>query len=314
MQYYIEDNKLLLIIDAVKFTNNEFDLSVLKDKDYRIIFTHGITGELLDMIGKKYHNLNKNKLIFCINNIEAQMVMNKNGARCANISEYVFLNDDLYDIINLEKEYDSIFAGRRSKLTGLSIHTYKSKIKQHIVSEPSEVDASKIKFEYNKALSGIMTTEAEGSCRAVAEMLLCGLPIVSVKIPTLDREKYYPYIGPGMYGAYTIVLPNTLGGRELWLDDYNSIICERNDNSLDYAIQSIIEKKIPGEIIRRDFLNKLFTERIKFLFLLKSVTEELDVNISNVKLHSFINFCCGNYSTTTKEWQKTINYFKTLFI
>lgn len=316
MKYYSIDNKIILVIDAVRFftpTNMLFDLSILKDKDYRIIVTHGIMGELLNMIEKNYYGLDKNKLIFLTNNIEVHNIMNREGCRCFTISEYIFLNDDLYNIVNIEKEYDCIYMGRRAKIGGLFETPYISNLKKCILHESSEISSELVKIEYNKSLSGIMVSKTEGSCRAIAEMLMCGLPIISIKMPNLSKHQYYPYEKLLMYGAYNIILPNTIGGRELWLDDYNSITCERSDNNIDLTIQQIIEKKLSNETIRRDFLNRLFTERLKFLFLIKSILEELDINLEDIELNSFINLPYSNCSLQTTQWNKTIKHFKTLF-
>jgi hypothetical protein len=142
---------------------------------------------------------------------------------------------------------------------------------------------------------------------------MCGLPIINIKMPNLNKNQYYPYEKSMMFGAYNIVLPNTLGGRELWLDNYNSIICERNDYSIDDAIQQIIEKKLDSNTIRKDYLNRLFTERLKFLFLIKSVLEELDINLWNIDINNIINVPYSNCSLQSTQWDKTIKYFKTLF-
>jgi glycosyltransferase involved in cell wall biosynthesis len=316
MKYYLINNKIIFVVDAVRFltpTSMRIDLSILEGKDYRIIVTHGIIGELLNMVEQNYYGLEKNKIIFLTNNVETQNVMHKFGCRCFNISEYIFLNDDLYNIINVEKEYDCIYMGRRAKIEGLFNIPYKTNIKKFILNESSEIDSKSTIFEYNKAFTGVMTSQAEGSCRAVAEMLMCGLPIVNIKIPSLNKNEYYPNNKQNMYGAYNIILPNTLGGRELWLNDYNSIICERNDTAIDNSIQQLIEKNLSGEKIRDEYLNKLFTERLKFLFLIKSIIEELNLNIWDIDLNTFINLPYSNCSLQSTQWIKTINYFKTIF-
>jgi hypothetical protein len=313
MKYYSIDDKIVLVVDAVRFltpTSMKIDLNILQNKDYRIIITHGIMGELLNMVEENYYGLDKNKLIFLTNNIEIQNIVNKEGCRCFNISEYIFLNDDLYDIVDVKKEYDCIYMGRRAKIEKIFETPYVSNLKKCILHESSEIDSGLVKTEYNKALSGIMTSKTEGSCRAIAEMLMCGLPIINIKMPNLDKYDYYPYRKDMIYGAYNIILPNTLGGRELWLDDYNSTICERNDSDIDKAIQQIIEKKVDSNIIRSNFMSRLFTERLKFLFLIKSILNELSIEFDENIFNSIINLPYSNCSIQTTQWNQIIKYFK----
>jgi|GEM_PF-4115074 len=313
----IIDGKLIMVLDAVRFqtsdTIDRFDLSILQGRDYRIVVTHGVVGELVDMIVKNYYGLDKNKLIFLCNNIEAQQILSKNGCRAFNISEYVFLNDDTYNIIEAEKQYDCVYLGRRAKLEGLFKTPYKSDVKHFLLNEESTVNESAVTFEYAKSLSGIMTSKAEGSCRVIAEMLMCGLPIVSIKMPNLPKQDYFPHTLFNIYSTYEVVLPNTVGGRELWLDDYNSITCERNDEAIDNAIQEIIGRNLDRNIIRRDYLGRLFTERLKFLYLIKSTAEELDLNFWDISLDDFITLPYSNCSLQTQEWKRVVQHFKTLF-
>ena len=130
-------NKIILVVDAVRFqTSNEIDrinLNMLQGKDYRIVITHGVVGELVDVIVKNYYGLDKNKLIFLCNNIEAQQVLSRSGCRAFNVSEYVFLNDDTYNILKVEKEYDCVYLGRRAKLEGLFKIPYKSNVKHFLL-------------------------------------------------------------------------------------------------------------------------------------------------------------------------------------
>jgi len=310
-------NKIILVVDAVRFqTSNEIDrinLNMLQGKDYRIVITHGVVGELVDVIVKNYYGLDKNKLIFLCNNIEAQQVLSRSGCRAFNVSEYVFLNDDTYNILKVEKEYDCVYLGRRAKLEGLFKIPYKSNVKHFLLNEESTINESAVTFEYAKSLSGIMPSKAEGSCRVVAEMLMSGLPIVSIKMPNLPKQDYYPHTLFNIYSTYENVLPNTVGGRELWLDDYNSITCERSDEAIDNAIQEIIGRKLDQNIIRRDYLSRLFTERLKFLHLVKSIVEELDLNFWDINLNDFITLPYSNCSLKTQEWKRVLKHFKTLF-
>tara|TARA_B110000858_G_C17780575_1_gene464561 strand:+ start:1060 stop:2028 length:969 start_codon:yes stop_codon:yes gene_type:complete len=316
MKYYLRDNKIIFTLDAVRFMSQPpllFDFDLIKGLDYRIIISHGIMGELLNFLEKDFYGLDKSKLIFLTNNLEINNILNKKGCRCFNISEYIFLNDDYYKILDLKKEYDCVYMGRRAKIENLFKIPFKSTIKPYILHEDSGIEESLASQYYNKARCGISPSKTEGSCRSVAEMLMCGLPVVNIKMPSLPSDQYYPNSKTLLYSAYSEILPNTLGGRELWLDNSNSIICELEDKAIDNAIQSIISKELPSNNIRENFLSKLSQERFKFLLLLKTITEELNLNFWDIPINEVINLPYSNCSTNTQEWSKTLNYFKTLY-
>jgi glycosyltransferase involved in cell wall biosynthesis len=145
-----------------------------------------------------------------------------------------------------------------------------------------------------------MTTESEGSCLSVGEMLLCGIPVVSVKISNTPPHPYYPINKHSYKSTYEIVLPNTLGGRELWLDKNNSVYCDRNDDSIEEAINTVINSNFDNNLIRNDFLAKLTMQRTEFLYLLKSILNELDINTVNIS--SFVNLPYGNSTINSTQW------------
>ena len=155
-------------------------------------------------------------------------------------------------------------------------------------------------YYFNMSKCGLMTTEAEGSCLSVGEMLLCGIPVVSVKINLNPIHPYYPINKHFYKNTYEIVLPNTLGGRELWLDKNNSVYCDRNDDSIEEAINIAINSSFNKYLIRNDFLAKLTMQRTEFLYLLKSLLDEL--NMINVDMNSFINLPYGNSTINSTQW------------
>ena len=61
-----------------------------------------------------------------------------------------------------------------------------------------------------------------------SEYLLCGLPVVSTE---------------------------SQGGRDYWFDDYNSIICEPNENLVKKSVEIMLEKLDNGEIDREKIRN-----------------------------------------------------------
>jgi hypothetical protein len=148
-----------------------------------------------------------------------------------------------------------------------------------------------------------MTTESEGSCLSVGEMLLCGLPVVTVDIATnRDEDTYYPINKHSYKNTYDIVLPHTLGGRELWLDETNSVYCNRNDDDIEIAINVAISTYFDKHEIRNDFMSKLSFQRHQFVYLLKSILK--DLGMMYVNPNEFINLPYGNSTINTTQWNK----------
>ena len=322
MNHIKVDNTLITMFDVVRFItaseHNKFDASILDGvDDYRIILTHGVIGELLMIIENNYYGLDKSKLIFLCNNIQTTSYLLTLGLNAHTISEYIFSNDDWYTINNSTKIYDCVFPGREYKTLGLFEREYNNNLL--IINKLPEypMPHRDLVNYFNQSKCGLMTTESEGSCLSVGEMLLCGLPIVSVKIQDkLPKETYYPHHPNSkkiIENTYGLIFPNTLGGRELWLNENNSLYCERNDDSIEQAIDELNSQNIDPYWIRNDFLSKLSSQRYYFLYLLKNILGDINININEINLNNFINLPYGNSSINTTQWKSIKQYFLTSF-
>jgi len=322
MKYTKVDNNLIIMFDVVRFItankNNKFNLSILDGvDDYRIILTHGVIGELLMVIENDYYGLDKSKLIFLCNNIQTTQYLATLGLITHTISEYIFSNDDLYTIKPSKKIYDCIFPGREYKTLGLFNRDYNSNllIMNKLLEYPFH--HNQVINYFNQSKCGLMTTESEGSCLSVGEMLLCGLPIISVKIQdNLPKESYYPFHPNSkkmIENTYGLILPNTLGGRELWLNENNSLYCERNDDAIEAAINKLNLQNIDSYWIRNDFLSKLSFQRYQFLYLLKNILEYINIDINKIDLNDFVNLPYGSSSINTTQWKLIKQHFLNSF-
>jgi len=321
MKHIKVDNNLIAMFDVVRFITadeeSRFNLSILDGvDDYRIVLTHGVIGELLMVIENDYYGLDKSKLIFLCNNIQTTHYLTTLGLSAHTISEYIFSNDDLYTIKPSNKIYDCVFPGREYKALGLFEKEYNNLLIMNRLPEYPMHHNYVIEY-FNQSKCGLMTTESEGSCLSVGEMLLCGLPIVSVKIQdNLPKETYYPNTFNNkkiIENTYGLIFPNTLGGRELWLNENNSLYCERNDNSIETAINELNSQNLDKYWIRRDFLSKLSSQRYQFLYLLKNILGEINIDISKVDLINFISLPYGNSSINTSQWKSVKQHFLNSF-
>ena len=107
---------------------------------------------------------------------------------------------------------------------------------------------------------GIILSEVEGACYASLEYLTCGIPVVSVLAK---------------------------GGRNDFYNSTNSIICEKNINSITECSNKALEKLNNGEFnpdkIRKDALNKIKIHQ-KILFdLVQKILDNENINLNAEK-------------------------------
>ena len=105
----------------------------------------------------------------------------------------------------------------------------------------------------NMSYVGGIFSYIEGNCRASSEYLMCGIPVVS----TMSQ-----------------------GGRDIWYNDYNSLICENNEESVLKCVTELKNKVINCEIdaykIRSEHISTMNYYRNKFV---NYVNNKLDTDI-----------------------------------
>ena len=101
---------------------------------------------------------------------------------------------------------------------------------------------------------GLILSAHEGACRASCEYLATGLPVVST---------------------------SSVGGRDVWLDDYNSIIVKPDPREVREAVDVFKRSPRDPELIRENFLKKAQTFRERFKSqVLVPVLREFDVEMN----------------------------------
>jgi len=98
-----------------------------------------------------------------------------------------------------------------------------------------------------------MLSAMEGACFSSSEYLLCGIPVVSTK---------------------------SLGGRDFWYNDYNSIICDDNEDSVAESVEFFKNNPRDGERIRKDHILLSQKQREKFITILQSLFNKYKVQIN----------------------------------
>ena len=113
---------------------------------------------------------------------------------------------------------------------------------------------------------GLILSEFEGACYSSSEYLLCGIPVVSTF---------------------------SFGGRDIWYNSYNSIICNPTPEAVSDAVKKLSSYNRDPHRIRQMHINLAKTFRANFINMLrqilvitkdKSLAEEIFINNYKHKL------------------------------
>jgi hypothetical protein len=226
-----------------KFTHNgktyENGITIIHFACYMMGSTYFLN--LLKKSIKKYPNP-----ILCTPDIETLNYLKKNIFNCQIIlaGHNAFIDEDFFKIDNnIEKKYDLIINSSFAKLKNVSlteninniIHigyfydgiepqdeyipkngycpNFKDNLRDRNNYERVAND-DVVKYIQESKIGGIFST-CEGCCYSSGQYLLCGLPVISV---------------------------HCSGGRQHWYNNYNSVLCENNNKSVENAFEEAIEK------------------------------------------------------------------------
>jgi len=128
---------------------------------------------------------------------------------------------------------------------------------------------------------GLVLSEEEGACQTSSEYLLCGIPVVST---------------------------SSLGGRDVWYNEYNSIICEATPEAVALAVEKFVQNPPDAQHIRQQHIEKAKEYREKFIQVVADVFKRfgvVDVEASNYFQKNFYNKMRKN---------EHIDFVKSLFV
>jgi hypothetical protein len=163
-------------------------------------------------------------------------------------NQNTFLNENNFTISNqLTKKYDMVIdsafhkyknvklASKISNTIHIGYYKYRSNETDGIVVPDygilanfnngiyERLNRNQINIIYNQACIGGIFSECEGACFASSQYLLSGLPVISIK---------------------------SVGSRDVWYNEYNSIICDKNEDSVYEAVDIVKKKLLNGEFNR----------------------------------------------------------------
>lgn len=159
------------------------------------------------------------------------------------VNHNAFLDENLFKIVNSEKKYDAIYTARlsefkrhylASKVENLALvagDTDTELIKNlptHVYKNDKHLSSEEVIHKLSESKVGLLLSEAEGACYSSSEYLLCGLPVVS----TLSY-----------------------GGRDIWYNSYNSIICDPSPEAIAEAVKRLSSYGRDPQRIRKMHIN-----------------------------------------------------------
>jgi SAM-dependent methyltransferase/glycosyltransferase involved in cell wall biosynthesis len=108
----------------------------------------------------------------------------------------------------------------------------------------------------NEAKCGLILSETEGGCFASSEYLLCGVPVVS----TYSK-----------------------GGRDIWYNDYNAIVCSPDENDVAQAVDYFVRNPRDPEKIRAAHIAQAEQYRERFVSILAGIFQRFGIEDVNPK-------------------------------
>lgn len=271
---YLESENLRIFI--IENLQHNFDwLSVYRNRiskrDFFIVIlgSHWSQGLLDNALGMfEALNLDKDQFYILFNDERDEKLFVDSGLDGEIINQNAWLdyNSSMNVMPRLEKVFDAIYVGRlikvkrhylASEVNNLALITgnlYGTNVEEqappHVYRNESQLSPSEVCKKINEASCGLILSAKEGACFASSEYLLCGIPVVST---------------------------HSEGGRAIWYDDYNSIICEDDKVEVKRAVEFFVENPRDPTLIRTRHINKSNKFRARFVNLLSELFEKNDV-------------------------------------
>jgi hypothetical protein len=204
-------------------------------------------------------NLDKKQFFIMYNSPLEMQNFAKQGFYGDVINHNAWLDKKIMRPLNVDKIYNAIYVARRS---AFKRHLLASKVSQlaliagpnhgnpvsevppHIYLNDKQLSKEKVCEKINQAHCGLILSASEGACFSSSEYLLCGVPVVSTP---------------------------SKGGRDIWYDEYNSIICEPTPDGVALAVEEFIRNPRDPQRIRQKHIEQTQEHRSKFIKALADV-------------------------------------------
>lgn len=214
-------------------------------------------------------NLSKNNFFVMFNSPLEKKNFEPFGFRGNVINHNAWLNEQLMmPLPGIEKKFDAIYVARLSAfkrhrlaklvpnlalVAGINHgNPIEQDLPRYIYRNERPLIADEVCQRINEARCGLLLSEQEGACFSSSEYLLCGIPVVST---------------------------HSFGGRDVWYNDYNSIIVEPDPTAIANAVIELRETAKDPNKIRTEHMSLAKLHRARFVDELHSVFSRFNVDI-----------------------------------
>lgn len=224
-------------------------------------------------------NLDKEQFFFLYNCPQEMQNFSAKGFQGDIINQNAWIDENLVmKPLNLDKIYNAIYVGRRSafkrhmlasKVSGLALVAGNNHgnsfgdIPPHRYLNGKPLSPDEVCEKINQSYCGLILSEIEGSCFASSEYLLCGVPVVSTP---------------------------SKGGRDVWYNEYNSIVCEPTSEAVASAVEEFVKHPRDPEKIRQQHIEQAQGYRKKFISMLADTFNRFGVTDVDPESYFQANF------------------------
>lgn len=187
------------------------------------------------------------------------------------INHNAWLDENLVmDVIpDIEKRFDAIYIARLSefkrhylakKVPNLALvaginhgNPVAENLPPHVYKNNEQLKPNEVCIKINESRCGLLLSASEGACFSSSEYLLCGIPVVSTK---------------------------STGGRDVWYNEYNSIVCEPDETEIAAAVEFFIKNPRDPQKIRQMHIEQSKAYRLRFNQEIQSYFDLFNVDIN----------------------------------
>jgi glycosyltransferase involved in cell wall biosynthesis len=223
--------------------------------------------------------LDLTSFFFLCNSHEELSSLKCAGFPCDLVNQNAWLDENLVmRTMNVPKIYSAIYVGRRSafkrhmlaeEVSDLAIvagYNHGKDIApipatKYLNSQPLAPD--EICEKNNQSYCGLILSEEEGACFASSEYLLCGIPVVST---------------------------HSKGGRDIWYDEYNSIVCDPTPKDIADAVAYFKTHPRDPELIRANHIEEARKHRLRFIEAFERMLHNHNVRGIDAHRYFYENF------------------------
>ncbi|MDR2789433.1 MAG: hypothetical protein LBB59_00420 [Campylobacteraceae bacterium] len=225
-------------------------------------------------------HLNKENFFILYNSQADKDIFSRYGYNGDIVNQNAWLDETLVmKPIKLQKEFDAVYVARRvafkrhflaSKVPNLALVVGNNSagggeidLPPYKYLNPAHLTPEQVCEKINQSHCGLILSEHEGACHASSEYLLCGVPVVSTP---------------------------SFGGRDVWYNEYNSIIAEPTPDAVASAVEEMVRHPRDPKTIRDMHIEQSLKYRERFIIELSGVLKKFGVKNVDAKQYFYKNF------------------------